>query len=210
MEVTGILDLDKKRKKIYIDHEYAFALYLGEVKKYHITEGAELNEQIYEEIDKLIQKRAKLRAMNLLTKKSYTEAKLRQKLKDGHYTQKQADQAIQYVKSFGYINDESYAKDYIEYHKEKDSKQKIRQKLMEKGIDKNLIESLLEEIGTDSMKQYEEEQIRGLFQKRYKGVIPQELSERNKMYQFFMRKGYSISSVKKAISDHSLDDLYDQ
>lgn len=53
-------------------------------------------------------KRAKLRAMHLLNDMDRTESQLRTKLLNGDYPADIADEAIAYVKSFGYINDESY------------------------------------------------------------------------------------------------------
>ena len=34
--VTKIEDLDKKRSKVYLDEEFAFVLYKGELSQYHI------------------------------------------------------------------------------------------------------------------------------------------------------------------------------
>lgn len=207
MIITKIQELDKKRSKIYLDGEFAFTLYKSEIRKYELTEGETIKEASYLEIDELLlPKRAKLRAMNLLMKKTYTQAKLREKLLDGCYHEKHVDFAIEYVKSYGYINDENFARDYIEYHKETDSKQKIKQKLIEKGIAKNLILDLIEELcDTPDL---EREQVLNLFQKKYKGVLPEDLKERNKMMQYFLRKGYSISCVKEAIFHGSLDEIY--
>ena len=36
MIVTDIADMDKKRKKVYLDGEYAFALYNSEIYRYNI------------------------------------------------------------------------------------------------------------------------------------------------------------------------------
>ena len=35
MIVTDITDMDKKRKKVYLDGEYAFALYNSEIYRYN-------------------------------------------------------------------------------------------------------------------------------------------------------------------------------
>ena len=96
-------------------------------------------------------KRAKLRAMNLLTKRPYTEKKLRQKLVEGKYPEDIIDIALAYVKSYGYIDDEAYARDYISYHMASESPLRIRQKLMEKGIDGDTINACLEEQDAEAM-----------------------------------------------------------
>lgn len=42
MIVTDITDMDKKRKKVYLDGEYAFALYNSEIYRYNLEVGEEL------------------------------------------------------------------------------------------------------------------------------------------------------------------------
>ena len=74
--VTGLVELDKKRYQVYLDEEFAFVLYKGEVRKYKIVVGKPLAQAAYQElVQEVLPKRAKLRAMNLLTKRPYTEKK---------------------------------------------------------------------------------------------------------------------------------------
>ena len=44
MIVTDIVELDKKRSKIFIDGEFSFVLYKGELRDYSIREGHELSD----------------------------------------------------------------------------------------------------------------------------------------------------------------------
>ena len=151
MIVTDIIFLDKKRDKVYIDDEFAFVLYKGELHLYSIEVGQELTPDKYHKItQEVLVKRAKLRAINLLTKKDYTEKGLRKKLAEGYYDEKQINSAIDYLKSYGYLDDIRYVKNYFSVYISSQPKNKIIRKLLEKGIDKELIESLIEEI-------YEEE-----------------------------------------------------
>ena len=67
MIVTGIEEMTKSRSRVSIDGEFAFVLYKGELRHFHLREGNELREEDYREITtELLPKRAKLRAMNLL------------------------------------------------------------------------------------------------------------------------------------------------
>ena len=50
-------------------------------------------------------KRAKLRCMNLLKSRDYTEYQLRMKLRQGVYPEDIIDAAVAYVASYGYVND---------------------------------------------------------------------------------------------------------
>ena len=146
MTVTDIVALDNKRSKIFIDGEFAFILYRGEIRNYGIKTGEEISSPVFHEITEvLIPKRAKLRAMNLLQKRDYTERKLRDKLREGLYAEDVIDEAIEYLKSYKYIDDERYAEDYIRYQMNLRSKNRIRQDLMQKGVSAELIDRLISE-----------------------------------------------------------------
>ena len=146
MIVTEITELNKTRSKIEIDYAFAFVLYKGELHIYGLKEGCEISEDAYNEIMKnVLPKRAKLRAMNLLKQRSYSEYALTEKLRQGGYPEQVIDEALDYVKSFHYIDDRQYAFDYIEYNKENKSSTRIRQDLKRKGIPEEIIQSLWEE-----------------------------------------------------------------
>ncbi len=88
MKVTRILELSKSRSKVYIDEEFAFVLYKGELRLYHVREGEELSEEDYNKIIlEVLPKRAKLRAMNVLMGREETSEELRRKLVSGGYTE---------------------------------------------------------------------------------------------------------------------------
>ena len=73
--MTKIEELSKSRSKVYIDQEFAFVLYKGEFRLYHVREGEAIEPCDYETIMKeVLPKRAKLRAMNLLKSREYTTA----------------------------------------------------------------------------------------------------------------------------------------
>ena len=86
MKVKSIVPITKKRYQVVTEEQLAFVLYKGELSRYRIWEGGELTEDTYREIvDGVLKKRAKLRAMHLLTAQNRTEAQLREKLmKDGY------------------------------------------------------------------------------------------------------------------------------
>ena len=201
MQITDIVELDKKRCKVFIDGEFAFVLYKGELRDYKIKAGEELAESAYEEITgTLLVKRARLRAMNLLQKKDYTEKQLRDKLAEGMYSSDLVDNAIDYVKSYRYLDDDRYARDYITYHMETRSRQRIIQDLAQKGISKDQLETILEELYGDEESDLENEQIgRLLIKKHFDPSM--DFKEKQKIAAFLMRKGYSMSNIRKAMEN---------
>lgn len=201
MIITEITELDKKRCKVFIDGEYAFVLYKGEIRDYSLKSGAEISESIYDEImSAVLPKRAKLRAMNLLQKKDYTEKQLRDKLLEGMYPAEIIDDAINYVKSFKYIDDDRYARDYITYHMENRSRSRITQDLLGKGLSKEVISGAMEEIYAEDEGDVEINQIRALLAKKHYDPENCDYKDKQKIMAFLLRKGYSMSLIRKVMS----------
>jgi regulatory protein len=200
MIITGLEELTKSRSKVMIDGEFAFVLYKGELRHFHLQVGEELSQEDYEEIRTVIlPKRAKLRAMNLLLKKDYTTAKLRAKLLEGGYPPEIAQEALDYVASFHYTDDLRYAVDYITCHQDDRSRLRIEQDLRAKGISGDVLERAFIEWENAGGCQDEVKMIRDLFRKR--GFDPENASpaEQNREYAFLMRKGFSADSIRNAI-----------
>ena len=61
--------------------------------------------------------RAKKRALYLLTDQDRTEKQLREKLEKTGYSGQVIEETIEYVRSFGYIDDLRYSVRYIEYYR---------------------------------------------------------------------------------------------
>ena len=81
-------------------------------------------------------KKATRKAMQLLEHMDRTEKGLRDRLGQNGFSQTAIEAAMEYVKSYGYINDERYARTYIAYRMDSKSRQKILQELSGKGIDR--------------------------------------------------------------------------
>ena len=200
MIVTEIKELDKKRSKIYIDGEFSFVLYKGELRDYKIKEGQELSDESYQDImDVVLPKRSKLRAMNLLQKKDYTEKQLRDKLSEGLYPADIVDDAIHYVKAYHYLDDERYARDYITYHMPVRSRNRIIQDLSGKGISKDIFMPIVEELYMEEDSDVEREQIRKLLIKKHYDPEETDFKEKQKIMAFLMRKGFQMSDIRKAM-----------
>lgn len=203
MIVTDVIELDKKRSKVFLDGEFAFVLYKGELRDYKIKVGSDLSLNTYDEITgTVLSKRVKLRAMNLLQKKDYTEKQLRDKLNEGLYSQELVDEAIDYVKSYKYLDDNRYARDYITYHMSMRSRNRIIQDLVQKGIGKDILMPIMEEIyeeaGSESGEDVELEQIQKLLTKKHYDK-DMEYKDKQKIMAFLMRRGYSMDKIKRAM-----------
>lgn len=200
MRVTQIMELSKSRSKVYIDQEFAFVLYKGEFRLYHIREGEEIAEEDYRQImEEVLPKRAKLRAMNLLKSREYTTAQLRSKLQQGFYPETVIEQALEYVASFHYTDDLRYALDYITYHENSRSRRRIEQDLQTKGISRETIEKAWAQWQEQGGTQDEQAMIRSLLAKKHYDPEQTDYKEQQKLYAFLMRKGFSADQVRKAM-----------
>ncbi|WP_029321610.1 regulatory protein RecX [Butyrivibrio sp. AE3004] len=201
MIVSNIIPLDNKRSKIFIDGEFAFILYRGEIKNFKLCTGEEISSPVFDEICNIvIPKRAKIRAMNLLQKRDYTEYKLREKLKEGFYPEPIIDDTIEYLKSYRYIDDERFAEDYTRYHMESRSRNRIRQDLMQKGIRTDIIDRIIENAYREEKNNPELDICVSLLRKKHYDPDTITYEEKQKLMAFLYRKGFGNEVITKALS----------
>ena len=79
-------------------------------------------------------KRARKKAMRLLERMDRTEKGLKEKLTQAGFSGEAAEDAVSYVKEYGYINDQRYAENYIFSRIREKSRQRIFQELYQKGV----------------------------------------------------------------------------
>ena len=205
MIITNIEAATNAKYKVYIDGEYAFILYKKELSRYHIAAGQELEEGVWQKIrTEVIGKRAKLRALHLLNDMGRTEAQLRQKLERDGYTTDVVEEAVSYVKSFGYINDENYARIYIDSRKNRKSRKEIFAKLLQKGIDREVVDRGFEECyeGEDARKA-----IAQILKKKHYDPETADRKETQKILGYLSRKGFGYEDI---FSVSEMLDIYDK
>ena len=200
MLVTQISEVSRARCRIYLDGQFAFVLYKGELRQFQMKEGAELSAESYHEImTRILPRRAKLRSMNLLQSRDYTRKQLEDKLKQGDYPQECIDEAISYVESYGYIDDLRYARDFIEYNLHNKSRVRIEADLMRKGISKEQIRKAFEELEDAGVEQNEMSMICDLLRKKKYCADTANRQEQQKMYGFLYRKGFHTDAISRAL-----------
>ncbi len=151
--------------------------------------------------------KAVAKSMALLLHKDRTEKELSDRLYRAGFSGKSALFAMEYVKSFGYINDFRYAESYIDYHKLSKSKNEIRRKLIEKGIPEEILSEALrnsyeKQDDNDDQADAEEEALRALIVKRLKGRDIAELTyeEKQKQMRYLAGKGYPSDKIRRMFS----------
>lgn len=197
MIVTKIEPVTKVKFKVYVEEQFAFVLYKGELSRFHLQEGGSLSEELYTKIKtEIVLKRAKMRAMHLLNDMDRTEGQLRQKLRQNGYPEDIVGQALDYVKSFGYINDENYIRRFVESRMDKKSRKEIYALLCQKGLKGSDVDSIMEEAYAGHT---EEDAIRDIIRKKRWNLEAADEKEKQKIYAFLMRKGFRYEDIRQVI-----------
>lgn len=200
MLVTEISDISKKQSRIHVDHDISFVLYKGELRQYGIVEGEELPQETYHKLlEELLPRRARLRAMNLLQIRDYTEKQLRDKLLGGGYPEFVADQAVEYVKSFHYVDDLRYAGDYLAAFAGRKSLRRMEQDLQQKGISKAIIEQAAAAWQERDGGQDELQMACDLLEKKHYDRNTSDRKQQQRLYNFLMYRGFSSEVIRKAL-----------
>lgn len=193
--ITDITPLDNKRRKVYINGKYAFPLYLKELDKFRLRENMEITPIIMQEINDLLHRRIRERALYLLEAMPRTECNIRRKLADNHYTEEYITPVIDELIYYGYIDDKAYAFNYASSMScnRGMSRKMIAMKLYEKGISKEIV---IEAVNT--LPEDESELIDKILKK--KGLTLSELNdlpynEKQKIYRYLVSKGFSPSCI---------------
>ena len=203
MTVTAIEPCSKTKYKVSIDGKFAFVLYKGELSRFHIREGEELSEETKQKIySDVLLKRAKLRALHLLSDMDRTENALREKLRLGLYPQEIIDAAVEYVRSFGYLNDARYAENFVRSRQGMKSRREIRAQLLQKGVPSEMIDDAFEACGEEGG---EADAIRRLLEKKRFDPVCADEREIQRLYGYLARKGFSYETVRQVIQNYEVD-----
>jgi regulatory protein len=186
---ADILGAEYEGEKLLIDKKIA--------ERCDISVGVDLTE------DDLLQLvfvsecyRAKQRAVWLLSKQDYSEKTLYQKLCKV-FTKKASAFAVSQMQKKGYISDERFAKRLISSCVAKNmSERQILGKLFQSGISAEISNSLLKE--SSDISKTELNRAVELIRSKYINKIGDE-NARKKTFNALMRRGFSVSDIKKAL-----------
>lgn len=194
--IQEIVPITKSRFKIICEGCSPFVLYKGELSKYRLKAGQELDENIYNEItDTILLKRAKSRAMYLLQKKDYTESQLRAKLQDGFYSDEIIDQVVEFLYGYHYLDDRRYAEQFLAIHGSEFTRSQIKTKLYQRGVTSELIDELLEDFDLTDEKIL----INKIIEKKRFDRSNADEKERNRMVRHLLSKGFSYNVIRDLI-----------
>lgn len=196
MIITAIEPRRKFLSAVYIDGELAVKLDTETLLAERLKTGDEIDdERLLELIKASDTKRAKEKALWLISYRDYSEKELTQRLRRD-FCEEAVDSAIQRLCQLGLVDDESYAKKYAESLSLKHLSQKqISVRLRQKGIDRDLSEEAVEELQLD-----EKDEIRALINKKYFHKLVDD-GDLRRTVAALQRRGFSYSDIKSVIGE---------
>ena len=137
---------------------------------------------------------AKKKAMSLLKYMDRTEWQLRDKLVAKGFSEEAVEGAVDYVKSFHYLDDYRYAVHFVELHYEQRSRQRMRQDLYQRHVPEEYIDLALESICEN-----DDVALQEALRKITKGETEYSYEEKQKIAGKLYRKGFRLGDIKRVL-----------
>lgn len=194
---------NKSRFSVYVDDVYAFGISEDTMMNYRkkLKVGEEIEPSFIEDVLATEEaQKAFDNAVRLLSFRSRSEKELRTRLTQKGFEENWIDKAIEKLKYYGYLSDESFARMFAKDRQnvKKLGSRGIKAELKQKGVDNEIIDEVIEEICSDEK---ELEQAIALCEKKYRTIGKDPLpKQKQKLLQFLVRKGYSFDIAGKAIA----------
>ena len=140
--------------------------------------------------------RAREKIFLWLDRMDRTKAEIARKLKDAGFSEEAAEAALSYAVEKHYIDDERYARRWVELKGGRHSAARIRTDLMRKGVSGDIIDMALEE-AEDTFDS--EELADRMLRKKMSGIDITDRADREKLIARMSRAGFRINDILKAI-----------
>ena len=200
MKITEIRPRRKGLSALFIDGEFAMALDTQTLLEQRIDVGKELDdEELHELITLSNERRAKEKALWLISYRSHSKKELRDKIRRTCDAEA-ADKAVERMEELGLVNDEDFARRYAEQllYGKRLSKRAAFYELRRKGIDQATAEEALAELDVDV-----HEQIRALIEKKYRHINDEKI--RRRAVAALQRLGYGWEDIKAVLEEYADD-----
>ena len=138
------------------------------------------------------------KALTFISSAVRTEKQIKDKLSKYGYLDEIIAKAIEKLKSYGYVNDEDYAKRFATTYKGVKGKRLIKLELKQKGVSEKDAETALEDIES------QQEACDRLAEKYLKN---KEKDQKNilKCYKYLLSKGFDYDEAKQAVDKFNSD-----
>ncbi|MCL1954271.1 MAG: recombination regulator RecX [Firmicutes bacterium] len=177
---------NKKRVNLYIDGNFCCGLETITVLKHNLIEGQIVDLDYLSQLQLESEKNTAFdKAIRYISIRMRSQLEIENYLKDKGYLQATIDYCIEKLLDYKYINDESFAKNYIASKGYKNGKRKLEYELHNFGIDKDIIDNCLDNL--DSHKS-----LLDLIEKKYRG-------DKQKIIEYCLGRGFVFSEIRQAL-----------
>ncbi len=146
------------------------------------------------------QREARRKALRLLEHMDRTEKGLQERLIQGGFSEAAAEDAVAYVKDYGYVNDYRYALNYILYRIHSKSRQKILQELQQKGISRDVASEAWEE-ASDLEEPDETSLLRTAIEKKCSPGDTLDDKAMRRLYGYLQRRGFRMGDITAVLDE---------
>lgn len=193
MTITKIQLNNQKKYCVYIDEKFVFVGSQKDLDCLKLSENLELTEQKYNYIVEYVYARAKDSAYRFLGYKARTEKELKDKL-EKNYNEETVNQIVKTFKQYNYINDENYAKAYINNKIKSKSIKVVKYELIKKGVSNDIIDNVVDSLNIDELNT-----AINLIAKKFKIKTIINEKEKQKIYSYMLRQGFNYETINKAL-----------
>lgn len=193
--ISGIIPMDKRRVKVYLDGEFAFVLYKSECVRFGLKENDELTPEIYDTISGVLCKRAINRAVYLLKDRDYTEGMLVKKLKEAGYPEDAVSKVIDKMKSYGYVDDYNYAESFVRGKACMMSRRELEYKLHEKQVSRDVITQVMDAYEENCEGDIQKQAFYNIYRKKHINYQQLDAKGKQKLISYFLRKGFLYEDI---------------
>ena len=194
MKITDIRPRRKGLSAVYIDGEYALSLDTQTLLEHRIDIGREFDdEELHDLIESSNERRAKEKALWLISYRSHSKKELRDKI-SRTCDRQSAEKAVERMEELGLVNDRDYAERCAQtlIFTKHMSKRGAAMELRRKGIESEIIDEVLGDIEVD-----EREQIQAVIERKYPKIDDEKI--RRRAVAALQRLGYGWEDIKAVI-----------
>lgn len=200
MTITAIEPRRRQMCALFIDGEYVMNLDAQTLIENRFDVGREIDDdELGEIIEKSNERRAKDKALWLISYRSHSKKELFDKLRRD-FDEDSAQKAVDRMQELGLINDGEFAKAFARklVYGKKMSLRAAELELRRKGIDNITAEQVLSDLEYDAQTQIIE-----FISKKYRNIEDEKV--RRRAVAALQRKGYGWDDIKQAIESMSGD-----
>ena len=195
MEITAITPQkhDAKRCNIEVDGRFFCGMQLLTVMEHRLKVGSIVTEEELSALQLAGEKQTALdKALTHISASMKTEKDVRDFLRRKGYLQEVSDYVVEKMKGYGYLDDEAYARAYVESAGKRKGSRLIRMELKRKGIPESALAALPERDERGAAAEVLQKYLRGK---------EQDVKTLRKAYAHLISKGFDHDTARAALEE---------